>query len=142
MIVALLMVSLHRFLYGTHLGRAMRAAAQDRETAAQMGVPVEAMTGLTFGLNGLLAALAGLLLGPIVFISASMGTSVTLQAFAAAVLGGFGSLPGAVVGGLILGVVQVVGGAYISGGYADAISLAVLIGVLVLRPRGLFRTAW
>jgi branched-chain amino acid transport system permease protein len=141
-IVGLMLIGLYLFLYRTAIGRAMRAAAQDRETAAQMGIPVSLTVALTFGVNGLLAGLAGLLLAPVVFISATMGTSVTLQAFAAAVLGGFGSLAGAVVGGLLLGVVQVLGAATISGAYSDAITLLVLIGVLVVRPRGLFRTSW
>jgi branched-chain amino acid transport system permease protein len=141
-IVTVMLLALHVFLYRTAVGRAMRAAAQDRETAAQMGVPVQLTVALTFGVNGLLAGLAGILLAPIVFISASMGISVTLQAFAAAVLGGFGSLAGAVTGGLILGIVQILGAATISGAYSDAVTLLVLILVLVIRPRGLFRTSW
>lgn len=141
-IVTVMLLALYLFLYRTAIGRAMRAAAQDRETAAQMGIPVQLTVALTFGVNGLLAGLAGILLAPIVFISASMGISVTLQAFAAAVLGGFGSLAGAVIGGLILGIVQILGAATISGAYSDAITLLVLILVLVIRPRGLFRTSW
>lgn len=139
---ALLSVLLQLLLSRTMVGRAMRAVAQDRETAAQMGVPVSAMVALTFGLNGMLAALAGVLLAPTLFVSAGLGTSVTLEAFAAAVLGGFGSLPGAVAGGLLLGLSQQLSSAYISGGYGDAISLVILILVLVIRPRGLLRTAW
>ena len=83
-----------------------------------------------------------MLLAPTVFISPSMGTSVTLQAFAAAVLGGFGSVAGAACGGLILGLAQVYTAAYISGSYADGAALLLLIAVLVIRPQGLFRTAW
>lgn len=126
----------------TSVGRAMRAVAQDRDTARQMGIPAHSIVSFTFGLNSAMAGLAGLLLAPTLFISPSMGISVTLQAFAAAVLGGFGSVTGAVVGGLILGLAQVFTAAYISGSYADAAALALLIVVLVIRPRGLFRTAW
>jgi len=139
---ALLMLLLAGLLQRTYLGRAMRAVAQDRDTARQMGIPAPLVVAFTFGLNGALAGLAGLLLAPTLFISPNMGTSVTLEAFAAAVLGGFGSVTGAAVGGLALGLIQVYASAYISGSYADAASLAILILVLVVRPRGLFRTAW
>lgn len=141
-VAAVLMVLLTLLLKRTNLGRAMRAVAQDANTARQMGIPAPLIVSFTFGLNAALAGLAGLLLAPTVFISPDMGTSVTLQAFAAAVLGGFGSIPGAVVGGLILGLAQVYTAAYVSGSYADAASLALLIGVLVIRPQGLLRTAW
>jgi len=141
-VAAVLMVLLTLLLQRTNLGRAMRAVAQDANTARQMGIPAPLIVSFTFGLNAALAGLAGLLLAPTVFISPDMGTSVTLQAFAAAVLGGFGSIPGAVVGGLILGLAQVYTAAYVSGSYADAASLALLIGVLVIRPQGLLRTAW
>lgn len=139
---AVLMVLLALLLRRTSLGRAMRAVAQDRDTARQMGIPAHSVVSFTFGLNSALAGLAGLLLAPTLFISPSMGISVTLQAFAAAVLGGFGSIGGAVIGGLILGLVQVYTAAYVSGSYADAAALAVLIVVLIIRPRGLLRTSW
>jgi branched-chain amino acid transport system permease protein len=120
----------------------MRAIAQDTQTARQMGIPGPTIVSFTFGLNAALAGVAGLLLAPTVFISPSMGTSVTLQAFAAAVLGGFGSVVGAAAGGLLLGLAQVYTAAYVSGSYADAAALLLLIVVLVVRPQGLFRTAW
>jgi branched-chain amino acid transport system permease protein len=139
---ATLMVALAFLLQRTYLGRAMRAVAQDSETARQMGIPAPLVVSFTFGLNAALAGVAGILLAPTLFISPNMGISVTLQAFAAAVIGGFGSIPGAVVGGLILGLVQIYAAAYISGSYADAAALVVLIAVLIVRPRGLLRTAW
>lgn len=139
---AVLMLLLVLLLNRTYLGRAMRAVAQDADTARQMGIPAPSVVSFTFGLNAALAGVAGLLLAPTVFISPSMGTSVTLQAFAAAVLGGFGSVAGAACGGLILGLAQVYTAAYISGSYADGAALLLLIAVLVIRPQGLFRTAW
>ncbi len=142
LVCAVLMALLALLLQRTFLGRAMRAVAQDRDTARQMGIPAHTVISFTFGLNSALAGLAGLLLAPTVFVSPSMGISVTLQAFAAAVLGGFGSITGAVLGGLILGLVQVYTAAYISGSYADAAALVVLIIVLLVRPRGILRTAW
>jgi branched-chain amino acid transport system permease protein len=139
---AVLMLLLAGLLNRTYLGRSMRAIAQDTQTARQMGIPGPTIVSFTFGLNAALAGVAGLLLAPTVFISPSMGTSVTLQAFAAAVLGGFGSVVGAAAGGLLLGLAQVYTAAYVSGSYADAAALLLLIVVLVVRPQGLFRTAW
>lgn len=141
-VCGVLMFFVWMILQRTSIGRAMRAVAQDRDTARQMGIPAHSIVSFTFALNSAMAGLAGLLLAPTLFISPSMGISVTLQAFAAAVLGGFGSVTGAVVGGLILGMAQVFTAAYISGAYADAAALMLLIVVLVFRPRGLFRTAW
>lgn len=141
-VCGVLMFVVWMILQRTNMGRAMRAVAQDRDTARQMGIPAQSIVSFTFGLNSAMAGLAGLLLAPTLFISPSMGISVTLQAFAAAVLGGFGSVTGAVAGGLILGLAQVFTAAYISGAYADAAALTLLIVVLVFRPRGLFRTAW
>ncbi|MBX3087720.1 MAG: branched-chain amino acid ABC transporter permease [Cryobacterium sp.] len=141
-VCGILMLLVWIILQRTNIGRAMRAVAQDRDTARQMGIPAHSIVSFTFGLNSAMAGLAGLLLAPTLFISPSMGISVTLQAFAAAVLGGFGSVVGAVVGGLILGLTQVFAAAYISGSYADAAALALLIIVLVFRPKGIFRTVW
>jgi branched-chain amino acid transport system permease protein len=138
----LLMVLLGLLLQRTYLGRAMRAVAQDGDTARQLGIPAPLVVSFTFGLNAALAGVAGLLLAPTLFISPNMGITVTLQAFAAAVLGGFGSILGAVIGGLVLGLTQVYAAAYLSGSYADAAALVVLILVLIVRPRGLLRTAW
>lgn len=139
---AVLMVLLALLLQRTYAGRAMRAVAQDSDTARQMGIPAPLVVSFTFGINAALAGFAGLLLAPTLFISPNMGIAVTLQAFAAAVLGGFGSISGAVLGGLLLGLIQVYAAAYVSGSYADAAALVVLILVLIVRPRGLFRTAW
>ncbi len=103
-----------------------------------MGIRIQRVAWTTFALNGLLTAVAGLLIGPIFFVTTDMGTSVLVKAFAAAIIGGFGSVLGAVVGGLLVGVAETFVTAYVSSHYKDAIAFLMIILVLLLLPRGLF----
>ena len=126
------------FFSKTTLGRKMQATAQDQEAASLMGVKVSRMITLTFIYSSALAAAAGVLLAPIFFVSADMGGSLGLKAFSASIIGGFGSVPGAIVGGLFLGVLEIFCATYISSLYKDVFAFVVLILILVFMPRGLF----
>ena len=119
------------------LGIAMQAASQNQLAAYYMGIPVKRLNGLVWGLAAGVAAIAGLLLAPITFVHANMGF-IGLKAFPAAVVGGFGSLPGAIVGGLIIGIVEAVAGFYLPEGFKDIAPYMVVLLMLVLKPNGLF----
>jgi branched-chain amino acid transport system permease protein len=125
----------------TRLGRAMRATFQDRETAALMGVKIARIHTVTFAFGSALAAAAGALLGPVFLAYPSMGDLASLKAFSVVILGGLGNLPGATLGGLILGVTEELGAGYVSSGYRDAVGFVIIILVLLLRPSGLFARA-
>jgi len=119
------------------LGVAMQAASQNQLAAYYMGIPVKRLNGLVWGLAAAVAAIAGLLLAPITFVHANMGF-IGLKAMPAAVIGGFGSLPGALVGGLVIGVVEALAGFYLPEGFKDVAAYVVVLIMLVVRPSGLF----
>jgi branched-subunit amino acid ABC-type transport system permease component len=133
-----LMIALQAFFYRTATGIAMRGASEDPVTARLMGVDPNRMILYTLGISGALGGVAGALLSPIVFASFDMGISVGLKAFSAATIGGLGSMGGAMVGGVILGLVETIGAAKLSSAYKDAFAYGLLILVLLIRPRGLF----
>jgi branched-chain amino acid transport system permease protein len=133
-VLCALLFALFRY---TKLGIAMQAASQNQLAAYYMGIPVKRINGLVWGLASAVAAVAGLLLAPITFVHANMGF-IGLKAFPAAVVGGFGSLPGAIVGGLIIGVVESLSGFYLPDGFKDTAAYIVVLLMLVLRPNGLF----
>jgi len=137
-VAALLMVALHALVQRTRLGRAMRATAQDREAAAMMGVDVDRIIASTFFIGSALGGAAGVLVG-LLFTQVYhfMGFTAGLKGFTAAVLGGIGSMPGAMLGGLVLGLVESIGSGFISPRYKDGIAFVVLILLLLVRPRGL-----
>ena len=138
-ITAVLMVILTYIVQRTKTGKAMRAASFDTETAELMGINSDRIISITFGIGSALAAVAGVLVG-IYYnsIDPLMGIMPGLKAFVAAVLGGIGILPGAVVGGLILGVVEAFVSGFISSTFRDAAAFAILILVLLVRPTGIF----
>ncbi|QHE75205.1 branched-chain amino acid ABC transporter permease [Hydrogenophaga sp. PBL-H3] len=119
------------------LGIAMQASSQNQLAAYYMGIPVKRLNGLVWGLAASVAAIAGLLLAPITFVHANMGF-IGLKAFPAAVVGGFTSLPGAIVGGLIIGIVESFSGFYLPEGFKDVAPYIVVLIMLVLKPNGLF----
>lgn len=133
----LFMVGLNLLLRRTRLGVAMRAVAQDPSTAALMGINVPLIKTLVYGVSTSLGAAAGILFASLTFAVFDMGLWMGIKGFTAAVVGGLGSLPGAVLGGLLLGLIEQLSAGYISSLYRDAISLSVLILVLLVLPAGL-----
>ncbi len=134
----LLMVVLQYALRHTKHGKALRAVAQDRYAAVLMGIDTQRSDALAFGVSAAMGAAAGILVAPIFFVTFNMGSGIGLKGFVAAVIGGLGTIPGAIAGGFFLGVVEAVAGGQISSGYRDAITFALLILVLWLKPSGLF----
>jgi branched-chain amino acid transport system permease protein len=132
-----LMFGLNLLLRKTMLGLAMRAVAYNKDIAYLSGVNVPLMISLTFGIGCSLGAAAGVLIGPINYVQVQMGIGVLIKAFAAAVVGGFGSLPGAVLGGLLVGVVESLGAGFVSGTYKDVYAFVLLIFVLMVKPSGI-----
>lgn len=121
----------------TRIGIAMQAASQNQLAAWYVGIPVSRFNSLAWGLAAGVAALAGLLLAPITFVHANMGF-IGLMAFPAAVVGGFGSLPGAIVGGLVIGVVESFSGFYLPDGFKNVAAFVVVLIMLMVRPTGIF----
>ncbi|MBK9364334.1 MAG: branched-chain amino acid ABC transporter permease [Rubrivivax sp.] len=119
------------------IGIAMQASSQNQLAAYYMGIPVQRLNGIVWGLAAGVAAVAGLLLAPITFVHANMGF-IGLKAFPAAVVGGFGSLPGAIVGGLIIGIVEALSGFYLPEGFKDIAAYVVVLLMLMVKPNGLF----
>lgn len=134
----LLMVLLRFFILKTRTGKAMRAVSFSLDASRLMGISTDRIIAITFALGSALAAAAGVLIGmQIPKIDPLMGILYGLKAFVAAVLGGIGSIPGAVLGGLLIGISEVMTVGYLSSTYRDAIAFAILILVLILRPQGL-----
>jgi len=133
-VLCALLFALFRY---SKLGIAMQAASQNQLAAYYMGIPVQRLNGIAWGLAAAVAAVAGLLLAPITFVHANMGF-IGLKAFPAAVVGGFGSLPGAIVGGLVIGVVESLSGFYLPDGFKDTAAYIVVLIMLVVKPNGLF----
>lgn len=137
--VTVVMVGLqYLFFERTLIGKKMQATSQDKEMSSLLGIPVALMIMLTFIYSAVLGGLAGILVAPILFVSVGMGSSIALKAFAASIIGGFGDVTGAIVGGLALGVVETFGAAYISVPYKDAFAFLVLFVFLLFRPQGIF----
>jgi len=136
----LLIGGLTLFIRGTRLGVAMRAVARNPDAAALMGVDVRGVLAFTFSVGAGLAAASGGLLGVMFNIEPTMGEWAVVKAFSVVIMGGLGNVPGAVVGGIILGIAENLGAGYLPGGvaYKDGIGYAMLILVLLFRPQGLF----
>ncbi len=138
LVSAVIMVVLNLFVNKTKMGHAMQAVSEDRGAAQLMGINVNATITLTFAIGSGLAAVAGVLLcSAYPSLQPTTGAMPGIKAFTAAVFGGIGSIPGAMVGGVLLGIIEILGKAYISTQLADAIVFAVLIVVLLVRPTGL-----
>jgi branched-chain amino acid transport system permease protein len=137
-VTALLVFLQYLFFERTLIGKKMQAVSQDKEMASLLGIPVAMMIMITFIYSAVLGGIAGILVAPILFVSVGMGSSIALKAFAASIIGGFGDVKGAVVGGLALGVIETFGAAYISVPYKDAFAFLVLFIFLLFRPQGVF----
>ena len=138
----LLMFALHYFVRRTRMGKAMQATAQDQEAARMMGVDVDRVVLITFFLGSALAGAAGFIFGLYYnYTSFIIGYTAGLRAFTAAVLGGIGNLPGAMMGGLLIGLIESLGGQYLEVRWTDVIIFSILVMVLVFRPTGLLGRA-
>ena len=126
-----------RLLPAHAVGVAMQAASQNQLAAYYMGIPVKRMFSLIWAISAGVAAIAGVLLAPVSLIDINLGF-IGLKAFAAAVLGGFGSIPGALVGGITIGLIELFSGTYLPHGFKDVAAYVVLLLVLAIRPQGMF----
>jgi branched-chain amino acid transport system permease protein len=137
--VAAIMFAAHFFyMHYTFTGIMLRATAQDREMARMVGIRVNRMIGATFMMSCIIATVAGFLVAPVVFVTPDMGLPLMLKAFIAIVVGGFGSIPGAIVGGIFVGVIDTLTAAYLSSTYRDVFTFLAFILVITLRPTGFF----
>jgi branched-chain amino acid transport system permease protein len=137
-VTIMLIGAVHLLLYRSSLGAKMRAVAQDREVARLMAIPVTAILMSTWLIAAALTGVAGLLLGPLWFADVAMGDPIALKAFAAAIIGGFGSVAGALLGGFAVGLAEIFGATYVSSIYKDALVFLLMIVFLVVRPQGIF----
>ena len=137
-VTLILLAFQYYFFEKTSLGKKMQATAQDKDMARLLGIRVATMIALTFVYSSILGAVAGILVGPIFYVTKEMGAMLGLKAFCSTIVGGFGSVPGAILGGLFLGVVEVFASFYISSAYRDAFAFIILILVLLIRPQGFF----
>jgi branched-chain amino acid transport system permease protein len=136
------MVSLRFFVRKTRMGKAMRAVAQDKVMASLLGINIDTVISVTFLIGSGLAAVAGLMVAMYYgLVNYSIGYIAGIKAFSAAVLGGIGSIRGAMFGGILLGLVESLGGSYISSEYKDAYAFILLIIVLLVKPGGIFGKA-
>jgi branched-chain amino acid transport system permease protein len=133
-----LMVALHLFLTRTVLGSTIIAMAQNRDGASLVGIDANKVSMLTFAISGALAAVAATLYAPINLVYPAMGNLVITKAFVIIILGGMGSVPGAILGGLIIGFAESFGAFYVSPDYKDIIAFVLLVAILSFRPEGLF----
>ncbi len=141
LITAAISAALYWFLMKTDTGQAIRATAQDREAAQLMGINVKWMSILAFGIGASMAGTAGALISPTYYIFPQVGSAFTLKAFVITVLGGMGSIVGATLGGVIIGVVESMGAAYISSDWKDVVVFAIFLLVLLIKPSGLMGTS-
>ncbi len=137
-VTAVLLVLQYLLFERTLLGKQLQAVAQDKDTARLLGVRAGTMIAITFAYSAVLGAVAGILIGPIFTVNKDFGGPLALKAFSASIVGGFGSVPGAIVGGLLLGLVEIFAAAFLAPEYRDAYSFIVMILVLLLRPQGIF----
>src|SRR6478735_6224682 len=126
------------FFEHTMLGKKLQATSQDKEMASLLGISVSTMIMITFIYSAVLGGLAGILVAPVLFVSIQMGSTIALKAFAATIIGGFGDVAGAIIGGLALGIIETFGAAYISVPYKDAFAFLALVLFLMFRPQGIF----
>jgi len=136
-LTAMLCAGLYLFFKHTRVGIAMQASSQNQLAANYMGIPVRRINTLIWGISAGVAAFTAILLAPITFVHTNMGF-IGLKAFPAAVVGGFGSIPGAIVGGLVIGLVESYAGFYLPEGFKDVAAYVVVLLVLMIRPSGIF----
>ena len=133
----IMVTGLYALLYKARIGRALRAVAQNRFGAETIGLNVDRVISFAFAVSGAMACVAGSLIGALYATEPSMGGSPLLKAFVIVIFGGLGSVPGAIVGGLVIGLTETLVGAYISNAFKDVFTFLIMLGVLLWRPTGL-----
>ena len=136
----IIIVILQLFLQKTKIGKALKAVAQNRETANILGIDVPKMIMLAFVINAVLSVFAAILISPIYAAKYNMGSALGLRAFYAAIIGGFNQMRGALLGGLLLGYIEVLTTGYITAEYSEAVILSIVIAVILLKPEGIWGT--
>jgi branched-chain amino acid transport system permease protein len=137
-VTLLVVLALFIFLKTSKFGTAIRATSQDRMAAMVVGIPVERVDWMTFGLGTALAALGGALIGPLFLVFPQMGDAPMVKGLAGILLGGMGSVPGAVIGGFIIGIAESVSTLFLPTDYRDTVAFSVMVLILLVRPRGIF----
>lgn len=135
----LLLVSIHLMFKMTKVGRAMRCVAQDKKAAALMGINVNANIMLTVGLSAAICCIIGILIIPILNVKLTMASVIALKGFSAGIVGGFGTIPGAIVGGLLIGIVESLYTGVGPSVYRDVVAFVLLIGFLLVKPEGILK---
>ena len=134
----ILILAVHLFITRTKIGWGMQAVAQNRGLALVLGIEVSHLVTLTFVLNAVLTATAAILIAPIYLVKFDLGISLGLKAFYGAIIGGFNQIRGAMLGGLLVGIIETMCAAYISNQFRDGFALIVLIVVLMIKPEGIW----
>jgi branched-chain amino acid transport system permease protein len=137
----LCMVAVWLFLFYGKMGKMMRATADNRRAAELVGIPIERVSAITWGVGGCLGGVAGVLMAPVTLLYPDMGGVLLIKAFAAAIVGGFGSAPGAVLGGFIVGLTESLVGGYLGSQFIEVAPFAIIIVILVAKPSGLLGRA-
>jgi len=136
-VAALAISALYLFMRFTFLGKALRAVAQDRETAGLMGINPNLLIALTIVIASALAGMAGALLGPVLVLTPFAGATVIVKAFAIVIIGGFGNVQGTILAGILVGIIEAFTVQYLGSGLIDLVVFVLLLAMLVLRPTGL-----
>lgn len=137
-VTVLLMLALDFFLNRTLMGKAVQAASQNIQATELMGINANKVISMTFAIGSAVGAVAGIMIGPLFLVYPTMGAFAGLKGFTASVLGGMGSIPGAMVAGLLLGILESFATGFISSGYRDAVAMVILLIILLVRPQGIF----
>jgi branched-chain amino acid transport system permease protein len=137
-VATFLMLGIHLMFKKTKIGLGMKAISYNKEIASLMGIDVDKVTSIAFGLAGAMSAIAGVLSAQIIFVRYNMAAVMLLKAFSASVIGGLGNVYGAMLGGLVIGVIETVGGSVLGTQYKDIIGFAMMIIVLMIKPNGIF----
>ncbi len=137
-VTAILVIIQYYFFEKTLLGKKLQATAQDKEATRLLGIPVNLMIAITFVYSAVIGGAAGVLVAPILYVTTGMGVMISLKAFAACIVGGFGSITGGIIGGLAIGLIEILGAAYVSPAYRDVFAFILLVIVLLFRPQGIF----
>ncbi|PID04215.1 branched-chain amino acid ABC transporter permease [Sporosarcina sp. P2] len=137
-VTIIVMFLLEFFMNRTLMGKAVQAASQNIQATELMGINANKVISITFAIGSGVGALAGILVGPVFLVFPTMGVFAGLKGFTASVMGGMGNIPGAMVAGLMLGVLESFAAGFISSGYRDAVAMVILLAILLLRPQGIF----